>query len=69
LACRHQEYDAPILELDELYKRKAGEDITKQMYNFKVRCTTLFFLLFWNKEARVMINSYLHDYNEWPNLF
>jgi histidyl-tRNA synthetase len=29
------EYDAPLLELEELYKRKAGEDITKQMYNFK----------------------------------
>lgn len=24
-----------MLELEELYKRKAGEDITKQMYNFK----------------------------------
>lgn len=29
-----QEYDAPILELAELYKRKAGEEITDQMYNF-----------------------------------
>jgi histidyl-tRNA synthetase len=29
-----EEYDAPILEPAELYKRKAGEDITKQMYNF-----------------------------------
>lgn len=34
-----QEYDAPVLEYDELYKRKAGEEITDQMYNFtdKVR--------------------------------
>lgn len=30
----YQEYDCPILEPAELYKRKAGEDITKQMYNF-----------------------------------
>mmetsp|Transcript_21018 Transcript_21018/g.62164 ORF Transcript_21018/g.62164 Transcript_21018/m.62164 type:complete len:504 (+) Transcript_21018:18-1529(+) len=29
-----QEYDAPVLEHDELYKRKAGEEITGQMYNF-----------------------------------
>mmetsp|Transcript_32768 Transcript_32768/g.74931 ORF Transcript_32768/g.74931 Transcript_32768/m.74931 type:complete len:485 (+) Transcript_32768:51-1505(+) len=29
-----QEYDAPVLEHDELYKRKAGEEITEQMYNF-----------------------------------
>lgn len=29
-----QEYDAPVLEYDELYRRKAGEEITAQMYNF-----------------------------------
>ncbi|KAL0484615.1 histidyl tRS [Acrasis kona] len=29
-----EEYDAPILESEELYKRKAGEEITQQMYNF-----------------------------------
>jgi histidyl-tRNA synthetase len=29
-----QEYDAPILEHEELYTRKAGEEITQQMYNF-----------------------------------
>lgn len=29
-----QEYDAPVLEREELYKRKAGEEITQQMYNF-----------------------------------
>ncbi|KAG8468769.1 hypothetical protein KFE25_007287 [Diacronema lutheri] len=29
-----QEYDAPVLEHDELYRRKAGEEITAQMYNF-----------------------------------
>lgn len=29
-----QEYDAPVLEHEELYKRKAGEEITEQMYNF-----------------------------------
>lgn len=30
-----EEYDAPVLEYEELYKRKAGEEITDQMYNFK----------------------------------
>ena len=30
-----QEYDAPVLEHVELYERKAGEEITDQMYNFK----------------------------------
>ena len=29
-----QEYDAPVLESEDLYKRKAGEEITDQMYNF-----------------------------------
>ncbi len=29
-----QEYDAPVLEHEELYTRKAGEEITQQMYNF-----------------------------------
>jgi histidyl-tRNA synthetase len=29
-----QEYDAPVLESVALYERKAGEEITEQMYNF-----------------------------------
>jgi histidyl-tRNA synthetase len=29
-----QEYDTPILEPDELYKRKGGEEISQQMYCF-----------------------------------
>ena len=29
-----QEYDAPVLEHTRLYERKAGEEITEQMYNF-----------------------------------
>jgi histidyl-tRNA synthetase len=29
-----EEYDAPMLESEELYIRKAGEEITEQMYNF-----------------------------------
>eukprot|EP00241_Pyramimonas_parkeae_P002207 CAMPEP_0114246356 /NCGR_PEP_ID=MMETSP0058-20121206/12413_1 /TAXON_ID=36894 /ORGANISM="Pyramimonas parkeae, CCMP726" /LENGTH=503 /DNA_ID=CAMNT_0001359525 /DNA_START=38 /DNA_END=1549 /DNA_ORIENTATION=+ len=32
--CGFQSYDAPVLELQELYKRKAGEEITQQMYAF-----------------------------------
>ena len=30
-----QEYDAPVLETVGLYERKAGEEITQQMYNFE----------------------------------
>ena len=30
-----QEYDAPVLESEELYTRKQGEEITQQLYNFK----------------------------------
>jgi len=30
-----EEYDAPILEHEELYTRKQGEDITQQLYNFQ----------------------------------
>lgn len=29
-----EEYDAPILEKEELYKRKGGDEIVQQMYNF-----------------------------------
>ncbi|HJM17769.1 MAG TPA: histidine--tRNA ligase [Candidatus Poseidoniia archaeon] len=30
-----EEYDAPVLEHEELYTRKQGEEITKQLYNFQ----------------------------------
>jgi len=30
-----EEYDAPVLETEELYVRKAGEEITGQLYNFE----------------------------------
>ena len=30
-----EEYDAPVLESEELYVRKAGEEITAQLYNFE----------------------------------
>ena len=30
-----EEYDAPILEHEELYTRKQGEEITQQLYNFQ----------------------------------
>ncbi len=29
------EYDAPVLEHEELYTRKQGEEITQQLYNFQ----------------------------------
>lgn len=30
-----EEFDAPVLESEELYVRKAGEEITQQLYNFE----------------------------------
>ena len=30
-----EEYDAPVLESEELYTRKAGEEIVGQLYNFE----------------------------------
>ena len=30
-----EEYDAPVLEHEELYTRKQGEEITQQLYNFE----------------------------------
>jgi histidyl-tRNA synthetase len=30
-----EEYDAPVLEHEELYIRKAGEEVTQQLYNFE----------------------------------
>ena len=30
-----EEYDTPIVEYEELYTRKAGEEITQQLYNFE----------------------------------
>ncbi|KAJ8603062.1 hypothetical protein CTAYLR_006656 [Chrysophaeum taylorii] len=36
-AARHgfEEYDSPILESEALYTRKAGEEVTQQLYNFE----------------------------------
>ncbi|NRA40534.1 MAG: histidine--tRNA ligase, partial [Planctomycetes bacterium] len=31
----YEEYDSCVLESEELYKRKAGDEITEQLYNFK----------------------------------
>ena len=30
-----EEYDSPVLEHEELYTRKQGEEITQQLYNFE----------------------------------
>lgn len=30
-----EEYDAPVLESEALYVRKAGEEVTEQLYNFE----------------------------------
>ena len=32
-----EEYDAPVLENEDLYTRKQGEDIVKQLYNSKIK--------------------------------
>lgn len=33
-----EQFDVPVLESEELLVRKAGEEITDQLYNFEVRC-------------------------------
>lgn len=37
IAERHgfEEYDAPVVESEDLYIRKAGEEVTQQLYNFE----------------------------------
>ena len=35
MAFGFEEFDAPVLESEELYVRKAGEEITTQLYNFE----------------------------------
>lgn len=32
-----EQVDAPVLESEELFVRKAGEEITEQLYNFEVQ--------------------------------
>jgi histidyl-tRNA synthetase len=32
-----EQFDVPVLEAEELFTRKAGEEITEQLYNFEVR--------------------------------
>lgn len=32
-----EQFDVPVLESEELFTRKAGEEITDQLYNFQVR--------------------------------
>jgi histidyl-tRNA synthetase len=32
-----EQWDAPVMESEELFVRKAGEEITEQLYNFEVR--------------------------------
>jgi histidyl-tRNA synthetase len=32
-----EQWDAPVLESEALYVRKAGEEITDQLYSFEVR--------------------------------
>lgn len=31
-----EQFDVPVLEAEELFTRKAGEEITEQLYNFEV---------------------------------
>ena len=32
-----EQFDTPVLESEELFVRKAGEEITQQLYNFEAR--------------------------------
>lgn len=32
-----EQWDAPVMESEALFVRKAGEEITEQLYNFEVR--------------------------------
>ena len=32
-----EQFDTPVLESEELFTRKAGEEITQQLYNFEVQ--------------------------------
>ena len=36
--CGFEQFDVPVLESEELFVRKAGEEITDQLYNFEVSC-------------------------------
>lgn len=49
-----EEYDAPVLESEALYVRKAGEEVTEQLYNFEDK----------GKEARIPESLWLWD--PWP---
>lgn len=33
-----EQFETPVLESEELFVRKAGEEITQQLYNFEVCC-------------------------------
>lgn len=33
--CGFEEYDAPVVEYCDLYNRKAGDDVSTQLYNFE----------------------------------
>jgi histidyl-tRNA synthetase len=35
-----EQFDVPVLESEELFTRKAGEEITEQLYNFEVGCAS-----------------------------
>ena len=34
--CGFEQFETPVLESEELFVRKAGEEITQQLYNFEV---------------------------------
>ena len=34
-----EQFETPVLESEELFVRKAGEEITQQLYNFEVYCS------------------------------
>lgn len=40
-----EEWEAPVLERQELYTRKAGDEIVQQMYAFQVRVADYYWLI------------------------
>ena len=33
-----EQFETPVLESEALFTRKAGDEITQQLYNFEARC-------------------------------
>lgn len=56
-----EQVDAPVLESEELFVRKAGEEITDQLYNFEVSADSCF-------HAFVVLQPVLHALLQWSSV-